>query len=190
MLNLSSSAVQARSCTNDASPEIAAGDARMKAANVSECSADLDKLVRNFILSMLGTGILTRQELARRAGLSRSGLSQWLHGRRTMKLENASRLISLFSLERFIHWLIRHGQDPAQQDGQPDLLTLLEQVSVVLGKLLEEKLEVHLDEAKKKCGKTAETRQGTEPQGGPGDVESPRSHSARQNLSLNRKDRV
>lgn len=151
MTNLSS-AVQARTCTHDASPGLAAGDARTNTAKSMPMAADLDELVRGYIRSVLKGGFLTRQDLAHYSGLSRSGLTQWLNGQRTMKLENASRLVSLFGLERFVQYLVHQGRNEGNGIRQPDLLTLLQQLNIVLQNLVERTLGIRVERDEVKEG--------------------------------------
>ena len=176
MKDFSTCAVQAPSCTNTVSPE-ADGGTRSPAVKVPAMVADLYALVRDYILSVLKTGFITRQDLARYAGLSRSGLTQWLYGRRTMKLDNASKLISLFGLERFVQWLVRHGYDRSDARQRPDLLTLLQQINIVLRNLVEQTLGIRVDEAVEEDGAGKHQRKTPSGQDGPEAVVSPRELS-------------
>jgi len=105
--------------------------------------SDLDSVLREFIRSMLKSGVLTQQDLSQYSGLSRSGLAHWLNGERSMTLRNASRLVALFGYSRFGQYMISHARPDCDEIAPPDLLHLLEQMTSVLRSLLERQGKMH-----------------------------------------------
>lgn len=105
-------------------------------SEAQETLQDLDALLRAYVHSMLRPRIITREELAKWAGLSRSGMTKWLMGHSSMTLRSASRLVSLLGFDRFLRFAVSHGAEPQQ----PELLDLLEQTTLTLRSLLEQQM--------------------------------------------------
>ena len=108
-----------------------------------QAKIELDEILREFVRGVLINGVLTQEQIALYSGTSRSGLAHWLAGRRSMTLRNASKVIRLFSYERFVQFLIMRtsGQSTRDRTHQQELVHLLEQINHLLKRQLQETID-------------------------------------------------